>query len=112
MAEDIVVSVSDSTADPEIGVGIIQVTTQVQDVANLSDILDVDTSNLNGSTNKFVMIFDATRNKYVFVNPDDVLDASVGISTSDPNPVGMSTATLDYLDQALDDRIDLDAGEW
>jgi hypothetical protein len=112
MAEDIVVSVSDSTADPDIGVGEIQVTTQVQDVANLSDILDVDTSNLDGSTNKYVMIFDAIRNKYVFVNPDAVLDASVGIATADPTPVGMSTATLDYLDQALDDRIDLDAGEW
>jgi hypothetical protein len=112
MAEDIVVTVSDSTADVEIGVGDIQVTTQVQDVANLSDILDVDTSNLNGSTNKYVMIYDATTQRYKFVNPDDVLDASVGIVANDPNPIGMSTATLDYLDQALDDRIDLDAGEW
>jgi hypothetical protein len=112
MAQDIVVSVEESSADVEIGVGQIQVFTQVQDVANLSDILDVDTSNLDGSTNKYVMIFDAVRQKYVFVNPDAVLDSSVGISTSDPSPVGMSTATLDYLDQALDDRIDLDAGEW
>ena len=48
----------------------------------------------------------------MFVNPDDVLDASVGITTADPAPVGMSTETIDYLDVALDDKIDLDAGEW
>jgi len=112
MAEDIVVSISDSTADTEIGVGVIQVTTQVQDVANLSDILDVDTSNLDGSTNKYVMIFDAVRKKYVFVNPDAVLDASVGIATDDPTPVGMTTTTINYLDDVLDNKIDLDAGEW
>jgi hypothetical protein len=112
MPEDIVVSVDESSADPEIGVANIQVTTQVQDVANLSDILDVDTSNLNGSTNKFVMIYDASRQKYMFINPDDVLDASVGITTSDPDPIGMSTATINYLDVALDNKIDLDAGSW
>ena len=58
------------------------------------------------------MIYDAITQKYKFVNPDEVLDASVGISTNDPTPVGMSTTTLNYLDQVLDDRIDLDAGEW
>lgn len=112
MAEDIVVSIDESSADTEIGVGQIQVTTQVQDVANLSDILDVDTSNLDGSTNKYVMVFDAARQKYIFINPDKVLDASVGVSTDDPSPVGMTTATINYLDQALDNKIDLDAGQW
>jgi hypothetical protein len=112
MAQDIVVSVEESSADAEIGVGQIQVVTQVQDVANLSDILDVDTSNLDGSANKYVMIFDAVRQKYVFVNPDKILDASVGVGTDDPTPVGMSTETINYLDQVLDNKIDLDAGQW
>jgi hypothetical protein len=112
MAQDIVVSVEEGSADAEIGVGQIQVVTQVQDVANLSDILDVDTSNLDGSTNKYVMVFDAARQKYIFVNPDAVIDSSVGISTNDPAPVGMTTATINYLDQALDNKIDLDAGQW
>lgn len=103
----------DDAADPNIGVGQIEVIVVGGGVvANLADISDVDTSNLDGSTNKFVMIYDATIQKYKFVNPDEVLDASVGISTNDPSPIGMSTATLNYLDQALDDRIDLDAGEW
>ena len=102
----------DDAADPNIGVGQIEVIVVGGSVANLSDISDVDTSNLDGSTNKFVMIYDAITQKYKFVNPDEVLDASVGISTNDPTPVGMSTTTLNYLDQVLDDRIDLDAGEW
>ena len=102
----------DDAADPNIGVGQIEVIVVGGSVANLSDISDVDTSNLDGSTNKFVMIYDAITQKYKFVNPDEVLDASVGISTNDPTPIGMSTTTLNYLDQALDDRIDLDAGEW
>ena len=102
----------DDAADPNIGVGQIEVIVVGRSVANLSDISDVDTSNLDGSTNKFVMIYDAITQKYKFVNPDEVLDASVGISTNDPTPVGMSTTTLNYLDQVLDDRIDLDAGEW
>lgn len=113
---DISVTVEESGADVDIGVGNVQVVTLAAGglggVANLSDILDVDTSNLNGSTNKFVMIYDATTQKYKFVNPDDVLDSSVGITTSDPTPVGMSTATIDYLGDVLDDKIDLDAGEW
>lgn len=106
----------DDVADPDIGVGNVQVVTLssggIGGVANLSDILDVDTSNLNASTNKFVMVYDATTQKYKFVNPDAILDASVGITTTDPTPVGMSTATIDYLDDVLDNKIDLDAGEW
>lgn len=104
----------DDAADPNIGVGQIQVFTNTGggSVANLADILDVDTSNLNASTNKFVMIYDAQTSKYKFVNPDAVLDSSVGVTTSDPAPVGMSTATIEYLDQVLDNKIDLDAGEW
>ena len=122
MAEDIVVQLSDGgfSADPNIGTDIIEVqTTSGGDVANLGDILDVDTSNLNSSTNKFVMIYDSVTRKYKFVNPDDVLDASAGVSTDrstnpDPLPLGMTDQTLDYLedelDVRLDNKIDVDAG--
>jgi len=113
---DISVTVEDGGADTDIGTGGIQVVTLssggLGGVANLADILDVDTSNLNGSTNKYIMVYDATTQKYIFINPDDVIDSSVGISTNDPAPVGMSTATIEYLDQALDNKIDLDAGQW
>jgi len=101
----------DGTADAEIGVQQTTAFTGIE-MGTLRDLLDVDTSNLTSGTNKYVMTYDIVTNKFKFVNPDAVLDASVGIATDDPTPVGMSTATLDYLDQALDDRIDLDAGEW
>jgi hypothetical protein len=104
----------DIAADSDIGTGQIEVIVASVGggVANLSDILDVDTSNLSASTNKYIMVYDATTQKYKFVNPDEVLDSSVGVTTSDPAPVGMSTATIQYLDQVLDNKIDLDAGQW
>lgn len=104
----------DIVADSDIGTGQIEVIVASAGggVANLSDILDVDTSNLSASTNKYIMVYDAQTSKYKFINPDDILDASVGITTTDPTPVGMSTATINYLDDVLDNKIDLDAGEW
>jgi len=105
----------DIAADSDIGTGQIEVIVASVGggaVANLSDILDVDTSNLSASTNKYIMVYDAQTSKYKFINPDDILDASVGITTTDPTPVGMSTATINYLDDVLDNKIDLDAGEW
>jgi len=104
----------DIAADSDIGTGQIEVIVASAGggVANLSDILDVDTSNLSASTNKYIMVYDAQTSKYKFINPDDILDASVGITTIDPTPVGMSAATINYLDDVLDNKIDLDAGEW
>lgn len=112
---DIVVTVEEGGADVDIGANIQVVTLAaggLGGVANLADILDVDTSNLDGSTNKYVMVYDAVRQKYVFVNPDAVIDASVGVTTSDPAPAGMTQDTIDYLDKELDNKIDLDAGQW
>jgi len=81
-------------------------------VDKLKDLLDVQSNNLSGSTNKYVLTYDAVAQNFKFVNPDDVLDSAVGITTVDPAPAGLSTATIDYLDDALDNKIDLDAGEW
>jgi hypothetical protein len=116
---NILVSISNNTADPDIGVGIDRLVTSSTNggkgVDKLSDLLDVDASNIGEGTNKYVLSYDSSTGKYKFINPDQVLDASAGVSTDstpDPNPQGMSTQTLDYLDVALDNRIDLDGGEF
>lgn len=96
----------------------VQITTTgagIEQVANLRDLLDVNASNLQSGqseTNKFILTYDATSDRFVFTNPDDVLDAAVGVNTMSPPQAGLSTATIDYLDDALDNKIDLDAGEW
>ena len=87
--------------------------TGVGSVSNLRDLGDVDSTAIpSGSSagDKFVLTFDASNNKFTFVNPDAVIDAAVGVGATFPPPVGLSTQTIDYLDTALDDKIDLDAG--
>jgi len=87
----------------------------VGSVSNLRDILDIQSTMLDsasGAGDKFVLTFDAASNKFVFVNPDSVIDAAVGAGTTFPAPAGLSTATINYLDDALDDKIDLDAGSF
>ena len=86
--------------------------TGVGDVQKLTELLDVDSSNLSTSTNKFVLTYDSGDSKFKFINPDDVIDSAVGITTTDPAPSGLSDDTIDYLDEVLDNKIDLDAGEW
>ena len=83
-----------------------------ESVANLRDLLDVNSSNLNNGTNKFVLTYNSGTDTFEFANPDAVIDSAVGITTTDPAPVGLSSSTIDYLDDALDNKIDLDAGEW
>mgnify|MGYP001168066582 FL=1 len=98
---DLIVSFLDTAA----GVG---------SLSKLTDLLDVNSSNLSsgGAGDKFVLTFDASTNKFVFVNPDAVIDAAVGVNTTDPSPTGISSAAIDYLDDVLDDKIDLDAGSF
>tara|TARA_Y100001970_G_scaffold293311_1_gene439221 strand:- start:554 stop:928 length:375 start_codon:yes stop_codon:yes gene_type:complete len=86
--------------------------TGVGDVQKLTELLDVDSSNLSTTTNKFVLTYDSGDSKFKFINPDDVIDSAVGITTTDPAPSGLSDDTIDYLDDVLDNKIDLDAGEW
>ena len=88
-------------------------TTGVGSVSNLRGLDDVDTSAIpSGSStgDKFVLTYDAGNNKFTFVNPDEVIDNAVGVGATYPPPVGLSTETINYLDTALDDKIDLDAG--
>ena len=87
--------------------------TGVGSVSNLRDLGDVDSTAIpSGSSagDKFVLTYDASNNRFTFVNPDAVIDAAVGVGATFPSPVGLSTQTIDYLDTALDDKIDLDAG--
>ena len=87
--------------------------TGVGSVSNLRDVGDVDSTAIpSGSSagDKFVLTYDASNNRFTFVNPDAVIDAAVGVGATFPPPVGLSTQTIDYLDTALDDKIDLDAG--
>ena len=82
-------------------------------VSNLRGLDDVDTSAIPSGTSagdKFVLTYDAGNNRFTFVNPDTVIDNAVGVGATYPAPVGLSTQTIDYLDTALDDKIDLDAG--
>ena len=87
-------------------------TSGVGDVQKLTELLDVDSSNLSTTTNKFVLTYDSGDSKFKFINPDDVIDSAVGITTTDPAPSGLSDDTIDYLDDVLDNKIDLDGGEW
>lgn len=112
MPDDIIVDLSDTNLDVTVDDIVVDVVSgSGGSVEKLRDLLDVNASNL-ASAGKFVLTYDASTDKFVFTNPDAVIDSSVGIATDDPTPVGMSTATIDYLDQALDNKIDLDAGEW
>ena len=87
--------------------------TGVGSVSNLRDLGDVDVTAIpSGSSagDKFVLTFDASNNKFTFVNPDAVIDAAVGVGATYQSPVGLSPPTIDYLDTALDDKIALHSG--
>ena len=71
---------------------------------NLEDLLDVDVTDKN---DKYVMMYNASTQKYELVNPDNVLSASSSTETIQP---GLPNDFVDTLDVDLDDRIDLDAG--
>jgi hypothetical protein len=69
----------------------------------LDELLDVDVS---GVHDKYLIMYDASTQKYVAVNPDEVLSAAV----TDPISPGMPSDFIDEMDVDLDNKIDLDAG--
>tara|TARA_B100000963_G_scaffold127233_1_gene111063 strand:- start:6989 stop:7357 length:369 start_codon:yes stop_codon:yes gene_type:complete len=80
---------------------------------NLAELEDIDRSQLGTGSNRFVLVFDETTNAFKFVNPDEVVNAAAGSTTvpgGAPTPDGFSQETIDELDVALDNKIDLDAG--
>ena len=78
----------------------------------LSDLDDVDRQ---GIGNRFVLVYDSVTNAFKFVNPDEVVNAAAGgasVPAGAPAPDGFSQETIDELDVALDNKIDLDAGDF
>jgi hypothetical protein len=75
-------------------------------VANqFADLSDVDTS---GVSDKYVVMYNATTQKYTMVNPDDVLLATI----TEPVSPGIPNDFVDELDVDLNNRINLDAGNF
>ena len=70
----------------------------------LHELLDVDVS---GVGDKFVIMYDASTQKYTAVNPDNILSAAASTELTAP---GLPTDFLDTLNVDLDDKVDLDAG--
>ena len=78
----------------------------------LSELDDVDRQ---GIGNRFVLVYDRVSSAFKFVNPDEVVNAAAGgasVAGGAPTPSGFSQETIDELDTALDNKIDLDAGSF
>jgi len=71
----------------------------VSEVANLSDLQDVD---ITGLEDGYVIMYNAATGKYTAVNPDEILSGAV--------EGGLPNDFINTLDTNLDDKIDLDAG--
>lgn len=69
------------------------------EVANLSDLQDVDTS---GIQNGYVLVYNSSNGKYVAQDPDAILSNAV--------TGGLPNDFINKLDIDLDDKIDLDGG--
>jgi hypothetical protein len=69
------------------------------------DLLDVDVSN---ASDKYLIMYDATTQKYIAVNPDDILVSAV----EEPISPGLPVQFIDKLDDNLDNKVDLDGGTW
>jgi hypothetical protein len=67
-------------------------------------LTDLNDFNSSGVQDKYLIMYDATTQKYVTVDPDVVLNAAV--TTND----GLPQEFIDTLDVDLDNKIDLDAG--
>ena len=51
-------------------------------VSSLKELLDVASANLDSAANKYVLTYDAPQDRFIFVNPDDVIDSAVGVAAS------------------------------
>ena len=123
MAEEFQVTMSYSN---EIGVTLesatnTQVATSQVVAQSLEDLGNVDTSALDktgGTTNNYVMIYDAVAQTYKFVNPDVVLSAAATEPVSPGLPQDfVDELALDVVQEIiptlateLDNEIDVDAG--
>lgn len=76
----------------------------------LDELEDVEISEVNGAIDNYVLVYDASREKWVSQNPDVVLSAAA----TEPTQPGLPTDFVDEVNQdlatALDNLIDVDAG--
>jgi hypothetical protein len=80
----------------------VQVTGEAGSVAgSLTDLDDFDPS---GVQNNYIVMYNASLQKYVTVDPDTVLSSAVTTNN------GLPQDFINKLDVDLDDKIDLDAG--
>ncbi len=75
--------------------------------AKLEELFDVSIGS-SDKKNKYVLMYDESTNTYGLVNPDDVLSAA----TTEPIQPGLPQDFENQLDVDLDNKIDLDAGEF
>jgi len=80
----------------------ISVSAEASSVAG--SLTDLNDFNPSGVQDKYLIMYDATTQKYVTVDPDVVLSAAV--TTND----GLPQDFINQLDVDLDNKIDLDAG--
>lgn len=85
----------------------LEVEALVQVANRLEDLVDIDASDVH---DKYVIMYDATSQKYKLVNPDALLNAAAGTETLQPGLVGYASTFLSALDTDLDNKIDVDAG--
>lgn len=79
----------------------------IQVPARFEDLENFDYTDKN---DQYVIMYNASTQKYKLVNPDVVLNSAASSETIQPGLVGYASTFLDTLDVDLDDRIDLDAG--
>lgn len=71
-------------------------------------LVDLEDVNISGTNDKYILSYDATTQKWTNINPDDVLSAAV---TDNVSP-GLPSDFINQLDIDLDNKIDLDAGNF
>jgi len=74
----------------------------IVDSDNLDGLGNVDLENIGDGS---VLMYDLNQNKYIFVNPDEILSKSVEDDF-------LPQEFIDKLDQDLDDKINIDSGEF
>jgi hypothetical protein len=75
--------------------------------AKLQDLIDVGITETD-KKDKYVVMYDSSTGLYKLVNPDEVLSAA----TSEPIQPGLPANFTNQLDIDLDNKIDVDAGEF
>ena len=72
----------------------------------LNELTDVE---ISGNNDKYVLMYDSITGKWRDVNPDTILSASSNTETTQP---GLPSDFINTLDADLDNKIDLDAGNF